>query len=190
MTTYTAITNGQIDQDSPITQPLMTALRDNPIAITEGATGAPRILGLAAATIEEVPVLTVSAADTYSIGAAEGLVTGIIQTQSSSYVTAYTINVESITGSARFKASHRNLISGGNTVDLRLLKNGSVVASWTTSSTTSVERSADVSVVSGDILIWEHKVTSSGAVSFVSPQSTTATNGYAEAPLLIAESDV
>ena len=43
MTTYSAITNGQVDQDSPITQPLMTALRDNPIAITEGASGAPRI---------------------------------------------------------------------------------------------------------------------------------------------------
>lgn len=43
MTTYTAITNDQIDQDSPITQPLMTTLRDNPIAIAEGATGAPKI---------------------------------------------------------------------------------------------------------------------------------------------------
>lgn len=43
MTTYTAIANAAIDQDSPVTQPLMTALRDNPIAITEGASGAPRV---------------------------------------------------------------------------------------------------------------------------------------------------
>ena len=43
MTTYTAIANSAIDQDSPVTQPLMTALRDNPIAITEGASGAPRV---------------------------------------------------------------------------------------------------------------------------------------------------
>lgn len=35
MTSYTAIPNGDVDQDSPITQPLMTALRDNPIAIAE-----------------------------------------------------------------------------------------------------------------------------------------------------------
>lgn len=41
MTTYTAIPNGDIDQDSPLTQPLLTALRDNPVAITEGAAGAP-----------------------------------------------------------------------------------------------------------------------------------------------------
>lgn len=44
MTTYSTITDGQIDQDSPVTQPLLTALRDNPIAIAEGASGAPSIL--------------------------------------------------------------------------------------------------------------------------------------------------
>ena len=43
MTTYTAIANTEIDQDSPVTQPLMAKLRDNPIAIVSGATGAPRI---------------------------------------------------------------------------------------------------------------------------------------------------
>lgn len=43
MTTYTVISDAQIDQDSPITQPLMTALRDNPIAIAEGADGAPTV---------------------------------------------------------------------------------------------------------------------------------------------------
>lgn len=43
MTTYTAIPNSQVDQDSPVTQPLMTLLRDNPIAISEGAADAPRI---------------------------------------------------------------------------------------------------------------------------------------------------
>lgn len=43
MTTYAAIANVDIDQDSAITQPLMTALRDNPIAISEGSAGAPRI---------------------------------------------------------------------------------------------------------------------------------------------------
>ncbi|MEQ3625994.1 MAG: hypothetical protein ABNH26_08805 [Celeribacter sp.] len=49
MTTYTPITDGAIDQDSPITVGLMTALRDNPIAIAEGAPGAPLINGAIAA---------------------------------------------------------------------------------------------------------------------------------------------
>ena len=43
MTTYTSIPTADIDTDSPITTTLMTLMRDNPIAITEGATGAPRV---------------------------------------------------------------------------------------------------------------------------------------------------
>jgi len=43
MTTFTAITNGEIDQDSPITTTLMTKYRDNLAATAEGASGAPRI---------------------------------------------------------------------------------------------------------------------------------------------------
>lgn len=44
MTTYTTIPDADIDQDSPVTQPLVTALRDNPIAIAEGAAGAPKVV--------------------------------------------------------------------------------------------------------------------------------------------------
>ena len=43
MTNYTTISNSEVDQDSPVTQTLMSALRDNPIAITEGSAGAPKI---------------------------------------------------------------------------------------------------------------------------------------------------
>jgi len=35
MTTYSAIGNGEIDANSPITQSLMTRMRDNPLAIFE-----------------------------------------------------------------------------------------------------------------------------------------------------------
>jgi len=45
MTTYTAITNGQVDADSPVDAPLMQALRDNPLSIQEMADGAPPIQG-------------------------------------------------------------------------------------------------------------------------------------------------
>lgn len=44
MPAWTNIANADIDQDSPVTQPLMTALRDNPIAMSEGAAGSPSIL--------------------------------------------------------------------------------------------------------------------------------------------------
>lgn len=43
MTTWTDIIAAALDPDSPIDQALMTALRDNPVAIAEGALGAPRV---------------------------------------------------------------------------------------------------------------------------------------------------
>lgn len=41
MTTYTAIPDASIDQDSPGVEDLFTLIRDNPIAIAEGSTDAP-----------------------------------------------------------------------------------------------------------------------------------------------------
>jgi len=41
MTTYTAIANSEVDGDSPVTDTLITRLRDNPLATAEGDTSAP-----------------------------------------------------------------------------------------------------------------------------------------------------
>ena len=43
MTTYTPILPAAVDVDSPVTQILMQSLRDNPIAMAEGASGAPKL---------------------------------------------------------------------------------------------------------------------------------------------------
>lgn len=43
MADYFAIPDSAIDPDAPVTSELAYALRDNPIAIAEGAAGAPRI---------------------------------------------------------------------------------------------------------------------------------------------------
>jgi len=47
VTTYTPIGDNQVDVDSPVNVELMTALRDNPLAMFEGSSGAP-VLALAA----------------------------------------------------------------------------------------------------------------------------------------------
>lgn len=60
MTTYSAIPGTDIDTDSPITESLMTKLRDNPIAISEGSTGAPKVL---TAAINDLAVTTAKIAD-------------------------------------------------------------------------------------------------------------------------------
>ena len=191
MTTYTAITNGQIDQDSPITQPLLTAMRDNPIAITEGATGAPRIVGLAAATIDLMPLLTVSAADTYSLGFAMDFTAGNSSASSIFYVTAATIDIVRATGSARFTAQHYIDATDSTTSGLRLMKNGTQVALWTTTSPQPVLRSIDVAIAVGDQFIWEHRTTTnfSDRISIAIAYEPTATEGYAGAPLLIKASE-
>lgn len=43
MADYTTITDAQVDPEAPITSELMSALRDNPIAIAEAAATAPKI---------------------------------------------------------------------------------------------------------------------------------------------------
>lgn len=43
MTDYNTIANGDVDADSPLNTTLLTRLRDNPLALFEGATGAPRL---------------------------------------------------------------------------------------------------------------------------------------------------
>ena len=64
MTGYAAILNSEVDPESPITTSLMVALRDNPIAITEGSSGAPNIVTAAITdanvTRVKLPTTTVS----------------------------------------------------------------------------------------------------------------------------------
>lgn len=96
MTTYTAIPNTDIDRDSPITEPLMTLLRDNPIAISEGATGAPRILspaldltqtGIVSATDNGVTLTTGTSATVRSLattGSGIALITGVVEATTNS----------------------------------------------------------------------------------------------------------
>lgn len=47
MADYIAIANSQIEPKAPVTSELMNQLRDNPEAIAEGATGAPRVVSRA-----------------------------------------------------------------------------------------------------------------------------------------------
>ena len=50
MADWTVITDASLDPDAPLTSELAYAWRDNPIAIAEGAAGAPRILDAALGT--------------------------------------------------------------------------------------------------------------------------------------------
>lgn len=47
MADWKTIPDTDVDPDAPVTSELMYALRDNPVAIAEGAVGAPRVMGVA-----------------------------------------------------------------------------------------------------------------------------------------------
>lgn len=159
MTSYTAIPNGDIDQDSPVTQPLMTALRDNPIAMAEGDDPAPRILGEAAGRDSSVlarrlPVATVTAGDVTS-DQGQGQVTGTTGTTSATNVVAYTYTIRSYSGTLRFFAV-QSIVAGG-TATAEIYKNNVLVQAYTISSG-SANRTNDVTVAVGDVIEWRHRV--------------------------------
>ena len=73
MTTYTAIPNSDVDEDSPLSTALMSALRDNVLAIQEGDVSAPSILsgaiaGAAAGAIGTYVFATSSTGSNVSFG--------------------------------------------------------------------------------------------------------------------------
>lgn len=67
MATYRAIASTEVDADSPVTETLMTALADNPTAIAEGASGAPKIaVSVATASAGAASTLTITGLDDFS----------------------------------------------------------------------------------------------------------------------------
>lgn len=67
MTTYSAIASTEIDADSPITDALLGKLRDNPIAISEGASGAPKVMAAALNTATNTLSGTLAAGATVEV---------------------------------------------------------------------------------------------------------------------------
>jgi hypothetical protein len=192
MTSYTAIANGDIDQDSPVTQPLVTALRDNPIAIIEGATGAPRIRGNSIAIVNSMPTLTVAAANTFSLQVSAnprvGTANANIDTASTSLVVAYEWTFPSLTGSCRVKFTHSSSNALG-TSTARVEKNNVLVQEWSVGDV-GANRSVDVSFVAGDVISIKHRISNASYFSRITNGDMLANDGYTTRLPLIAFSDV
>lgn len=183
--TWFTITEAMTDPGAPGTAELWKAWWKNPLAMFEGATGAPRLQGLGVARPGDgLPVATVSAADTVEASRGAGGAGGTVVTTSSSLITAYTYTIVSYTGSLRFKAAHRQ--TGGTSSTLEIWKNGSMVDSWSTASTSDVARSKDISIVPGDVIAWRHSA-GGGATSYFTLTGVFANDGYvAVTPLALS----
>lgn len=160
---WITIANSEIDQDSPITQTLMTALRDNVPAALNGDSGAPR---LQVAALQEV--------------AAGGSIKlrndGTASTTSLSYQGVIDFNIMQA-GTIRAEVRHRAPGSGSS--DVRVLRNATEINSWSTSSSSFVSRSVDFSVSPGDRIRIQYRAQGlSGAESEVDNRRFSTNGAY------------
>jgi len=185
MTTWTTIPDASLDPNKPARALDGKALRDNPIAIAEGASGAPRIVGNAAKRRDEIN-LAVTAADTYSALVGFDTTTGQLSTVSTSYVDAYSATNRGYSGSVRVRATHNNN-TFGSTSYMRVLKNGVQAAEWSVSGTTPTARSVDVAVAIGDVIKVQHRVNLDQSV--VSAFAIKASDALVERKLYITQTE-
>jgi hypothetical protein len=181
MATYVPILDTQLDPDAPLTSQLMYQLRDNLLAVAEGASGALRIQGMALASDNDgLAPVTVSASSAVVPTAGLSPVSGILATISDTYVLGYTFTIRCYTGSMRFLCTH-STVTGDSSLQFR--KNGSAVSTFSISgSGASAARTVDVAVAIGDVFEWYHANPGSGQ-SNISAISVTASDGYVTRPV-------
>lgn len=177
MAAWTAIDVNSRLPGEPWTSAKVNAVYENPTAIAEGSTGAPKIRGLAIAKNSDLPVLTVTAADTYSLSASVDVVLGTTTTTSTTYVELTEITIVAVTGTARFSATHY-ASSVSSSSDIRVKKNGVVENTWSTASGTPVSRSIDITIIPGDVISWEHRGVGSSPTSVADADVGTASDAY------------
>jgi hypothetical protein len=145
MADYTTITDAQVDPEAPITSELMSALRDNPIAIAEGAVGAPRIVADTFNGAVAGSTLLFSALGTNVTFSSGALSPNFIDVPGARFraVTSGTVRV-----SFEYAASP----STGQNVTVQVTKNGTSVFSQSKTTATYTTHTVDVSYVAGDVI--------------------------------------
>ena len=155
MTTYTTIPDTNLDPGKPTRSIDAKALRDNPIAITEGASGAPRIRTAALYAPE--------AGTTYIINRIQE---GARTTSNSAYLAGdlykgYDIDRHLgvsvlVAGVITVSVEHRGVSGTGARV--RVLKNAALVQEWTDSTGgTFILRQVNVTVAVGDVVVIQQR---------------------------------
>lgn len=182
----------------------VTALRDNPVAIAQGAAGAPRANGKMAATLLEYStsnplaglsagnlVLPVGVFDEYSFSNTNATVDGVFQS-------AGTCEISSrATGTMRFLATQSVSAPTANTgtCTIRILKNSTEVQQWSISATfgsATENRLIDLSAQAGDVFEWQVRInfTSADRTASITNISVRADDTYTTQPLQLKVSEV
>jgi hypothetical protein len=192
MSAFTTLVNALFISGKPILGSTGAALNENLAAAMEGAVGAPRLYGGAVMQLADLPVLTVTAANTALVDLGRTLLRNQPTTSDTSVTpteVAFRVTITKVTGTVRFKAGHQ--VSGGpGTSTMSLYQNGVLRSSASTSSATPVVISSDLSVVPGDVMEWRHRIDSAAFSSIVSDPIETASNGYSYALPIVAFLDL
>jgi hypothetical protein len=139
--TWTNIPDTNIEPGKPVRSIDMIAMRDNIPALANGDAGAPRITSKAI-----VRALELSAGN--NIQSSLDVEQSITDT---SWQPVYSTSFSTVFfGSIRFYVEHKT--SGGSASSVRFLKNGAVLATFTTSGTSYIARTFDTTLASGDVL--------------------------------------
>lgn len=150
MTTWTAIDNARLEPGKPARSVDALALRDNPIAIAEGASGAPRV--------SQAACPEPKAGEAYLVASCPVAISA--GPSGSSVVNMWQGFAMPATGVVRvsFTQESQKLAASGSLVcTTRVIKNGTVIQSWSRSAPSGSgsyydNRVLDVSVTAGDRL--------------------------------------
>ena len=121
MTAYNNLADSKISVDAPITQEVLTAIRDNPIAITEASSGAPKVEH-GAISVSGVTAGNFSAFDPYEYIDGDKRVASLrfrndVTLTSGNSQTSSVLMVIGLTGVYRFRlAMHKRVGDGGDRV--------------------------------------------------------------------------
>lgn len=185
MATWTTVPDASLEPGKPIRSIDALALRDNPVAIAEGASGAPKVRTAAL----QPPV------------AGDGFLISRILEQTKSNSNANPINsylstelqnykyhdagsqisfVVLVPGTIRLKYSHSNISSVAISY-VRVLKNSTQISETSVSGTTFVEKTTDISVATGDVITLQQRSSSSFASLWTNVRVYSATPDMAVA---------
>ena len=155
MSAWTNLINALFLPQKPILGSIGLALRDNVVALAAGSAGAPRIQTAALQPPAAGSTFILRRIQEEEVFTAETAYPGVGFHNAASAAQHLGFHAL-VSGIVRCEVWHR--VSASSSIsEVRVLKNGVPVATWTTNSTSLVQRLVDVSVVIGDEIIFQHR---------------------------------
>jgi hypothetical protein len=169
MADWTNVADATLEPGKPIRAIDARALRENPIAIAEGAAGAPRIAGQSGPAVQTAGLFDGAVTNAKlqpPIAGTNNIIASIGDFSVGSNFTNYILTnvvagqfgvrfVALVAGTVTIQARHRQIDTG--TSFMRFTKNNAVLQEYSTTSSTFQTRTLNVSVAVGDLLVVQHR---------------------------------